>query len=283
MSLARDESATQEPIRQAFLHVYGRFSIDEIYPWMCRGETWTRLARVIQRCAFAGRSRLPDSFATPLPESRDFPAACGCRALVLIGGDDKSGQQDANARSRDFLMDPVSGIRACGRCSDQTIKLLQQVNDEGRSSPMQVALVRRMLLIDKEGRIRLTPITEMVQMRGETEREFKLDRKDLLWGKTNLSLHQVTEDDRERPEIVFLGSNLNDHPALILKSCFRCHQGGDLNSRTQNFSERVGPMRARPRLFESTLKDEVAKGIRWKNNQLMSGKLQGLWEAQISK
>jgi hypothetical protein len=56
-----------------------------------------------------------------------------------------------------------------------------------------------------------------------------------------------------------------------------------MNSRTQIFSGRVGPMRAQPRLINSTLDDEVAKGIRWKYDQFMWGKLQGLWEGQIPK
>jgi hypothetical protein len=56
-----------------------------------------------------------------------------------------------------------------------------------------------------------------------------------------------------------------------------------MNIRTQIFSGGVGPMRARPRLIESTLHDEVTKGIRWKNDQFMWGKLQGLWEGQTPK
>jgi hypothetical protein len=121
-------------------------------------------------------------------------------------------------------------------------------------------------------------------MRGEgAEREFKLDRSDFLAGKTKQSIRRVTEDDRERAEIVFLGNNAGDRPTSILKSCFHCHQGGDMNSRTQIFSGRVGPMRAQPRLINSTLDDEVAKGIRWKYDQFMWGKLQGLWEGQIPK
>src|SRR5262249_25961996 len=168
-----------------------------------------------------------------------------------------------------------------GASRDQTIKFVRQFNDKGQSAPTQVALVRRMLLIDQQGRIRLTPITESVQMRGE--QEFKLDCKDFLAGKTKRSIRRVTEDDRERPEILFMGYNASDDPAPILKSCFHCHQGGDLSSRTQTFSARVGPLRTRPRLIESTLDDEVAKGIRWKYDQFMWGKLQGLWEGQIPK
>src|SRR5262249_8919322 len=118
-----------------------------------------------------------------------------------------------------------------GKSRDQTIKLVKQLNDDNKSSPAQVALVRRMLLIDREGRIRLSPITETVQMRGYGEQEFKLDRKDSLGGKTKQSLRRVTKDDRERPEIVWLGRNAGDLPELILKSCSGCHPGRDLNVR----------------------------------------------------
>jgi hypothetical protein len=169
-------------------------------------------------------------------------------------------------------------VRA-GASRDQTIKFVRQLSDKGHSFTTQVALVRRMLLIDQQGRIRLTPITESVKMRGEgAEQEFKLDRKDFLAGKTKQSIRRVTEDDRERPEVLFLGNNGGHLPGPILKSCFHCHQSGDLNSRTQNFSGKVGPPRTRPRLIESTLGDEVVKGILWKYDQFMWGKLEGLWE-----
>jgi hypothetical protein len=167
---------------------------------------------------------------------------------------------------------------------DQTIKFVRQLADRGESSPPQVVLVRRMLLIDTGGRIRLTPITESVQLRGESgEQVFKLDRQDFLAGKTKQSIRRITEDDRERAEIVFLGNNAGDRPTSILKSCFHCHQSGEMNINTQAFSGRVGPMRARPRLIASTLDDEVAKSIQWKNDRFMWGKLQGLWEGQTPK
>src|SRR5262249_17862787 len=120
-------------------------------------------------------------------------------------------------------------------------------------------------------------------MRAGTEREFKLDRKDFLGGKTKQSLRRVTEDDRERPEIVFLGRNAGKGPEPILKSCSKCHGDGELSVRTQLSSVWVGPQRARPRLIESTVDKEAAKGIRWKSDHFMWGKLQGLWEGQTPK
>jgi hypothetical protein len=49
------------------------------------------------------------------------------------------------------------------------------------------------------------------------------------------------------------------------------------------FSEQHGVKRDRPRLIDSTLEDEATKSIRWKSDQFMWGKLQGLWEGQIPK
>jgi hypothetical protein len=296
--LAKDgEKLVREPTKRAFL----QRDLWAVFDWT---RSWhmdrpgrnlrARLARVLQRLALSPEEikALPDNFAAVAATKKvaGFPADLWDTRgpWVLIGDDNKNTN---GARTLTPVHDSFFGGRSAflvlvraGAGRDQTIKYVRQSNDKGKSSPTQVALVRRMLLIDKEGRIRLTPITESVRMRGDSaEQEFKLDRKDFLAGKTKQSIRRVTADDRERAEIVFLGANAGDRPALILKSCFHCHQGGDMNILTQNFSARVGPMRARPRLIESTLDDEIAKGIRWKYDQFMWGKLQGLWEGQIPK
>ena len=55
------------------------------------------------------------------------------------------------------------------------------VAEVGRVIVGQERLVRRMLLIDNQGRIRLTPIAETVQIRGYVaEQEFKVYRQDFL-------------------------------------------------------------------------------------------------------
>jgi hypothetical protein len=252
----------------------------------------TRLAKVIQRLALSPEEikGLPDNFAAVAATNKvaGFPSDLWDTQgpWMLIGDDNKN---TTGARTLTPVHESFFGGRSAfvvlvkaGASRDETIKFMQQINHKGKVSPAQVALVRRMLLIDQKGRVRLTPITESVQMRGESaEREFKLDRKDFLASKAEQSIRRVTADDRERAEIVFLGSNLGDRPTPILKSCFHCHQGGEMNSRTQVFSVGVGPMRAQPRLIDSSVDDEVAKSIRWKYDQFMWGKLQGLWEGQI--
>lgn len=290
------EKLVQAPVKRAFL----QRDLWAVFDWT---RSWhidapgrnlrTRLATVIQRVALSAEEikALPDNFAAVAATRKveGFPADLWDPQgpWVLLGDDNKNTN---GARTVTPLHESFFGGRSAflvlvqaGESRDQTIKFVKQLNDEGKSSFSQVALVRRMLLIDKEGRIRLAPITETVQMRGETVREFKLDRKAYLEGKTKQSIRRATVDDRERPQIVFLGRNAGDRPAPILKSCFHCHQGGELNAHTQRFSGTVGPERVRARLIESTLDDEVAKGIRWKNDQFMWGKLQGLWEGQTPK
>jgi hypothetical protein len=296
--LAKDgEQLVRESTKRAFLQRDLWAVFDWARSWHADGQgrnLRTRLARVIQSLALSSEEikALPDNFAAVAATKKvaGFPADLWDTRgpWVLIGDDNKNTN---GARTLTPVHESFFGGRSAflvlvraGDTRDKTIKFVQQLSDNGKSSPTQVALVRRMLLIDKEGRIRLTPITETVQMRGESaEREFRLDRKDFLAGKTKQSIRRLTEDDRERPENLFLGGNAGDRPAPILKSCFHCHQGGDMNSRAQTFSARVGPMRTRPRLIESTLDDEVAKSIRWKYDQFMWGKLQGLWEGQIPK
>jgi hypothetical protein len=287
------EKLVREPVKRAFL----QRDLWAVFDWTRSWHTdvpgralRTRLAPVIQRLALSPEEikALPDNFGAVAATNAvgGFPADLwDPRGPWVLIGDDNKNTNGARTLTpvHESFFDGRSAFLVlvqAGESRDQTAKFVRQLNDDGKPFRTQVALVRRMLLIDKEGRIRLTPITETVQMRGEAEREFKLDRKDYLGGKTNQSIRRVTEDDRERAEIVFLGRNAGDRPAPILKSCFHCHQGGDLNVRTQTFSVSVGPLRARPRLIESTADDEVTKGIHWKYDQFMWGKLQGLWEGQ---
>jgi hypothetical protein len=296
--LAKDgEKLIREPIKRAFLQrdLWAVFDWTRSFHSDGPGRNLrTRLARVIRRLALSPQEikALPDNFAAVAATKKveGFPGDLWDTRgpWVLIGDNNKNTN---GARTLTPVHESFFGGRSAflvlvraGAGRDQSIKFVRESKDKDKSSPTQVALVRRMLLIDKKGRIRLTPITESVRMRGDgAEQEFKLDRKDILAGKTKQSIRRVTEGDRERAEIVFLGANAGDRPTSILKSCFHCHQGGDMNSHTQVFSARVGPARGRPRLIESTVDDELAKSIRWKYDQFMWGKLQGIWEVRAAR
>jgi hypothetical protein len=296
--LAKDgEKLVREPIKRAVL----QRDLWALFDWTRSWHTdvtgrglRTRLAKAIHRLALSPEEikALPDNFAA-VAATRELPGfpvdLWDTGGLwVLIGDDNKNTN---GARTITPVHDSFFGGRStflvflrADDSRDKTIKFIKNLNENSKPPPARVALVRRMLLIDNQGRIRLTPITETVQIRGDVaEQEFKLNRKDFLEGKIQQSIHCVTADHTERPEILFMGYNAGNGRAPILKSCFHCHQGSDLNSHTQIFSARAGPMRARPRLIDSTVDDEVAKCIRWKSNQFMWGKLQGLWEGQIPK
>lgn len=296
--LAKDgEKLVREPSKRAFLQRDLWALFDGTRSWhsdVPGRDLRTRLAKAIQRLALSAEeiTALPDNFAAVAATRKlpGFPVGLWDTRgpWVLIGDDNKNTN---GAQTITPVHDSFFGGRStflvfiqADDSRDKTIKVIKQLNENGKLPPARAALVRRMLLIDNQGRIRLTPITETVQIRGDVaEQEFKLNRKDFLEGKIQQSIRRVTGDDNERPEILFMGHNAGDHPEPILKSCFHCHQGRDLNSHTQIFSGGVGPMRTRPRLTDSTLDDEVAKCIRRKHDQFMWGKLQGLWEAQIPK
>jgi hypothetical protein len=296
--LAKDgEKLVREPIKRAFL----QRDLWALFDWTRSWHTdvpgrdlRTRLARAIQRVALSPEEikALPDNFAAVAATKKlaGFPVDLWDTRgpWVLIGDDNKN---TYGPRTITPVHDSFFGGRStffvfilAGDSRDKTIKFIKQLNEDSKPAPARFALVRQMLLIDNQGRIRLTPITETVQIRGDVaEQEFKLNRKDFLEGKIKQSIHRETDDDNERPDILFMGRNAGHHPEPILKSCFHCHQGSDLNSRNQSFSEQAGPKRDRPRLINSTLDDEATKSVRWKSDQFMWGKLQGLWEGQIPK
>jgi hypothetical protein len=266
------DKLVRDPCKRAFL----QRDLWALFDWTRSGyadvpgrDLRARLAKAIQRLALSPEEikGLPDNFAAVAASKKlaEFPENLwdSQGPWVLLGDDNKNTN---GARTITPVHDSFFGGRSAFLVFEK----------KGTAS---AALVRRMLLIDNQGRIRLTPITESVQIRGDGARqEFKLNRKDFLEGRIQQSILAVSPDDQERSDIVFLGNNVRYSPALILRSCFECHQRSDLNSRTQAFSGKVGPMRARPRLVASSLDDEVAKCVRWKYDQFMWGKLQGLWE-----
>ena len=292
------EKLVREPIKRAFL----QHDLWAIFDWT---RSWhndvpgrnlrTRLAKAIQRLALSPEEikSLPDNLravaaAKSLPGYPWFPSDLWDPRgpWVLIG--DHNGALLRGTITP--VHDTVFGGRSAflvfireGDSRDKTIKFLKELNENDKPAVnVDVALARRMLLIDNGGRIRLSPITESVQLRPGFA-EFRLNRKDFLEGKTDRSIHRIGDDDRDpRPDLLRLGQNLGEGPELILRSCSSCH-AGDLNSRIQIFSNRVGAPRIRPRLIESSLEDEAAKSIRQKSDQFMWGKLQGLWEGELTK
>ena len=85
----------------------------------------------------------------------------------------------------------------------------------------QVALLRRMMLIDKAGTLRLSPVTESLQIRVYQKLktpdmyEFSLKRQDLFAGR-NGGLHPTGPDETNHFDLGFLGFNpQGSHDPLV--------------------------------------------------------------------
>jgi hypothetical protein len=166
----------------------------------------------------------------------------------------------------------------------------------------QVALARRTLLIDSQGLITPTPWTETVQIRvfqrtgpgvtAGSDRaaaprfEIKLRRADLVAGKPS-ALSAVTEDDKERAFLLFMGRNAGARDERVMGSCFSCHNPPGIDS----VNTYTRPFRTRPLggggglanlipSFRSTEEDRI---IGWKREQFSWGLLQGLLEGSTPR
>jgi hypothetical protein len=153
-----------------------------------------------------------------------------------------------------------------------------------------VALVRRMLLVDMEGNLMLSPLVETIQVRhfapAQSFHEFELNRARLFYGfagglglKTDLFMLFMSHGD------VFDNPDISDLRATIPEICAACHfeyppipNSGNTQSiisfSRQPFSL---PDNSRPILFPTTIKDEAQTVIEWKMNHETWQSLTTLW------
>lgn len=165
----------------------------------------------------------------------------------------------------------------------------------------QVALLRRMLLVDREGRAVATPITQTLQIRTRDQRvseqrermtyeadarmqEFHLDRAKYLAGEKE-SLVAVKPEERE--PVIFQAHGVDTyeeqhrgkHP-IVLQACAACHRepgAASLHSFTRFFSEVA---KENPGLRESTLEREAAITIKALADKSVWQALQKDWPRQ---
>ncbi len=164
---------------------------------------------------------------------------------------------------------------------EKTEKLLDELRKRGPDAkPLpagtQVALVRRMQLIDDQGKPVTTNVTESLQMRGQGAFELKLSRRAFLARKPSLKV--VGEDDRERAYLLFMGNNAGDGPGKVLDSCFHCHQGRGINSVLSygRFKPLLLTPTVPPALIATKREEEEMGSRAWKGNRYEWGLLQGL-------
>jgi hypothetical protein len=188
---------------------------------------------------------------------------------------------------------------------DETVKYLKELREwkpkDGKGEPpqvpaeTQVALARRMLLVNDAGEVVPTRLTETVQVRVlhdptqkygdvQTFLEYRLRRPDLLAGKDG-GLSAVGKDEREREDLLFLQRWATHDPEKrvpILQSCGGCHREPGIHSVNSytGFCDNVGPLRGARSLVEGTLQDQEEATITWKHNQYSWGLLTGLREGR---
>jgi hypothetical protein len=191
------------------------------------------------------------------------------------------------------------------------IPLFVRMQDPGLPQPMDVwnpqvpqfppgtefALVRKMLLPDRDGHLRLTPVTESLQIRHYTAiptvnpmgsrdvslarrfqepSEIELSRK-LLFSAQHSGLRGVTPSDD--PFLIFPAMSQGSDEvadrrlrALALSpfvECTSCHLGPGIQS-VMSFSFRGNPSEApvfSPRLGETTPREESEKVMKWAQTQ----------------
>jgi hypothetical protein len=158
----------------------------------------------------------------------------------------------------------------------------------------RVALVRRLVLVDRDGELVATPLTESVQLRRydvigaagtpadnvQTNYEWQLRRADLFAGR--LALHAITPDEREFNIFLSHGLDWFDQEEggravlttyrPILQKCHDCHgQGNEVRwsapglHSVQSYARLFHPTRIvqPPRLTAITVADETARTLRF--------------------
>ena len=180
---------------------------------------------------------------------------------------------------------------------EATLTFLNQMQSGLKNVPegAEVALVRRMLLIDKQGNLVPAPLVESIQLRHFVANnaqfffEFKLDRNRLFAGQTG-GLRPVPLDERENPLFNFPGIDFSEvdvdevyySQVVTMSTCPVCHeiQGLSGTSTMLSYSRIRFPLPAgpaRPTLSETTLAQETQATIAWKREQASWKALLGLW------
>jgi hypothetical protein len=159
---------------------------------------------------------------------------------------------------------------------------------------LDVALVRRMLLIDDEGNLVLSPMVEMIQIRhfnpAQSFYEFELDRSRLFDGVAGglvpnhelFMLFMSHGDVFEIPDLPFL-------KATIPEICKACHFENPPLPNPANTQSIISYSRhpfsltdnSRPILFAATLEGETQSVIEWKQDHETWKALETLWERTL--
>jgi hypothetical protein len=148
----------------------------------------------------------------------------------------------------------------------------------------QVALVRRMMLPDRSGELRVTPIVESIQVRAyvtdpaedegrrvQAAFEFRLSPKDLFSDGSGLRVIDGAALETRTPF---------ERQSMFGGPCSNCHGASGIYS-VQTYTQSFGRRRPSP-WFEAVSTDEYldVHSLNWKKRQYEWGLLQGMWKVQ---
>ena len=286
-------------VQNALWQVYDYMTLDFAEQRAARVALRPKLAAAIRQLGMspADLEALPDNLTTA--ENRELPVLLARdSAWIALSLKDEKPVAAAHLMQLDASAFTVFFKHPEGRAAG--IKLLDELakvpfplarNERGGSfftadaipvklpDGTQVALLRRMLLVDREGRIVASPITQTLQIRTRDERvllqrermlyeadarmqEFHLDRAKYLAGEKD-SLVAVKPEERE--PLVFQAhaydaydtkEHRSAHP-IVLQQCAACHRepgAAAVHSFTRFFT---GIAKENPGLHESTLDRET--------------------------
>jgi hypothetical protein len=182
-------------------------------------------------------------------------------------------------------------VRAPGG-RDASQDFIQSLNAEPapETAPgMEVALVRRMLLIDDQGELVLSPLVESVQLRyfslEQHFYEFELDRARLLQGEGGLvSKTEIIPTFMSHGD-VFENPDIPQMTAAIPDLCQACHSedlpalnSGNTRSILSYSRDKFPlPDQTRPVLHPTTWEDEACLVMTWKRSHVTWQALEELW------
>jgi hypothetical protein len=168
----------------------------------------------------------------------------------------------------------------------------------------ELALVRRMILIDSQGNVTPTAVTESVQIRvyrsitkgaeirpNEALRtqdgfEFRLSRRKLFSGDAG-GLREVLRDEKDFMLFRSHGidwferfSEPEKDQSVVLNQCANCHASPGIHSVLSYSERRFEPSLRPPAFAETKIATEEHMTTGWKRRQYEWGLLKGLWQAR---
>jgi hypothetical protein len=270
-----------------------------------------RLAEIIKRVALPREEilSLPDNYALAV-ESRSYPAAFEAdhpeegflppdllqpdSAWLPMGREGGPVAMTHTAAEAFFGRSVFLVFLRSPEGRKGTLDFIKSLNTDQHpvtASGSEVALVRRMLLIDDQGELVRSPFVETVQIRhfrpGQTFYEFELSRERLFEGIAgglvpNHDLFMLFMGHGD----VFKNPDFPNVRAAIPDICKACHFLDSSDPDTGNTQTIIShsrqrfplPDNARPILFATTLNEEAQTVIKWKQAHGTWKALETLWQ-----